>query len=226
MILEVKNLTREFCRNDIRFSAVDHVDFEVVPGKLTAIIGQSGSGKSTLFHLISGMIQPTEGEIKILGQDVAKMNESQKATLRGTDLAYIMQGHNLLHNFTVLENLYMPSSLNGKTVSKEMAESLMTEFGIANLCEEYPANLSGGEQRRVAIARAFMQSPKLVIADEPTSNLDPENSHVIMVFFKKMTEKGITVLVSTHDMDFVDYADVCYRMKNGQLMQEKIGKEG
>lgn len=217
-MLKVVNLSREFKRNGKKFLAVDGADFQVHEGEMAAVIGQSGSGKSTLFHMISGMIRPTEGEIFIQGKDVVKMTDAEITRLRGTDVGYIMQGQNLLQNLTVLENIYLPSSMNKNDTNIDVGKLLET-FGLSHLADEYPENLSGGEQRRVSVARSFVQNPMLVIADEPTSNLDPENAKIIMEFFKQIAEKGTTVLVSTHNMDFVNYADRCFEMRQGHLAE-------
>lgn len=174
-----------------------------------------------MFHLISGMIRPTEGTIRFLGRDVTKMSVSEITRLRGTDMGYIMQGQNLLQNLTVMENIYLPVSMNKRMKNADFdIQELLDTFGLSHLAEEYPENLSGGEQRRVSIARSFVQKPQLVIADEPTSNLDPENTKIIMEYFRKMSESGTTVLVSTHNMDFVNYADRCLEMDKGHLKEK------
>ena len=195
MIVKTENLSREFVRGKNQFYAVDHVNLEVEEKELVAIMGQSGSGKSTLFHMLTGILQPTEGKITVLDHEIEKMNDRQLSVLRGGDLGYIMQGQNLLQ----------------------------TELlGIQNMLSEYPANLSGGEQRRVSIARTFAQNPKLVVADEPTSSLDMENSEIIMKYFQKMAKEGTTILVSTHDREFVNYADRCLWMKKGKLEKREL----
>ena len=220
-MLQVENLSRECVRGGKRVPAVDHVSFQADKGELLVVIGQSGSGKSTLFHLISGMIRPTEGTIRFLGRDVTKMSVSEITRLRGTDMGYIMQGQNLLQNLTVMENIYLPVSMNKRMKNADFdIQELLDTFGLSHLAEEYPENLSGGEQRRVSIARSFVQKPQLVIADEPTSNLDPENTKIIMEYFRKMSESGTTVLVSTHNMDFVNYADRCLEMDKGHLKEK------
>lgn len=146
------------------------------------------------------------------------MTDAEITRLRGTDVGYIMQGQNLLQNLTVLENIYLPSSMNKNDTDIDVGKLLET-FGLSHLAAEYPENLSGGEQRRVSVARSFVQNPKLVIADEPTSNLAPENAKIIMEFFKQIAEKGTTVLVSTHNMDSVNYADRCFEMRQGHLVE-------
>ena len=193
MIVKTENLSREFVRGKNQFYAVDHVNLEVEEKELVAIMGKSGSGKSTLFHMLTGILKPTEGKITVLDHEIEKMNDRQLSVLRGGDLGYIMQGQNLLQN-----------------------------LGIQNMLSEYPANLSGGEQRRVSIARTFAQNPKLVVADEPTSSLDMENSEIIMKYFQKMAKEGTTILVSTHDGEFANYADRCLWMKKGKLEKREL----
>ena len=197
MIVKTENLSREFVRGKNQFYAVDHVNLEVEEKELVAIMGQSGSGKSTLFHMLTGILKPTEGKITVLDHEIEKMNDRQLSVLRGGDLGYIMQGQNLLTYLTEL-------------------------LGIQNMLSEYPANLSGGEQRRVSIARTFAQNPKLVVADEPTSSLDMENSEIIMKYFQKMAKEGTTILVSTHDREFANYADRCLWMKKGKLEKREL----
>lgn len=220
-MLKVHNLSREFVRNGEKFLAVNGVSFHIKKGEMAAFIGQSGSGKSTLFHMITGMIRATEGTVEIMGRDVTKISSAEFARLRGTDIGYIMQGQNLLQNLTVRENIYLPVSMNPDNErGKKDIERLLETFGLSHMADEYPENLSGGEQRRVSIARAFVQNPNLVIADEPTSNLDPENAKIIMESFKKLSDQGATVLISTHNLDFISYADRCFEMTKGVLSEK------
>ena len=223
MIVKTENLSREFVRGKNQFYAVDHVNLEVEEKELVAIMGQSGSGKSTLFHMLTGILKPTEGKITVLDHEIEKMNDRQLSVLRGGDLGYIMQGQNLLQNLTVMENILLPLSLGkNRKPDKERITYLTELLGIQNMLSEYPANLSGGEQRRVAIARTFAQNPKLVVADEPTSSLDMENSEIIMKYFQKMAKEGTTILVSTHDREFANYADRCLWMKKGKLEKREL----
>ena len=155
--------------------------------------------------------------------EIEKMNDRQLSVLRGGDLGYIMQGQNLLQNLTIMENILLPLSLGkNRKPDKERITYLTELLGIQNMLSEYPANLSGGEQRRVSIARTFAQNPKLVVADEPTSSLDMENSEIIMKYFQKMAKEGTTILVSTHDREFVNYADRCLWMKKGKLEKREL----
>lgn len=173
--------------------------------------------------MLTGILKPTEGKITVLDHEIEKMNDRQLSVLRGGDLGYIMQGQNLLQNLTVMENILLPLSLGkNRKPDKERITYLTELLGIQNMLSEYPANLSGGEQRRVSIARTFAQNPKLVVADEPTSSLDMENSEIIMKYFQKMAKEGTTILVSTHDREFTNYADRCLWMKKGRL-EKRIG---
>ena len=213
MIVKTENLSREFVRGKNQFYAVDHVNLEVEEKELVAIMGQSGSGKSTLFHMLTGILKPTEGKITVLDHEIEKMNDRQLSVLRGGDLGYIMQGQNLLQNLTVMENILLPLSLGkNRKPDKERITYLTELLGIQNMLSEYPANLSGGEQRRVAIARTFAQNPKLVVADGP----------IIMKYFQKMAKEGTTILVSTHDREFANYADRCLWMKKGKLEKREL----
>ena len=209
MIVKTENLSREFVRGKNQFYAVDHVNLEVEEKELVAIMGQSGSGKSTLFHMLTGILKPTEGKITVLDHEIEKMNDRQLSVLRGGDLGYIMQGQNLLQNLTVMENILLPLSLGkNRKPDKERITYLTELLGIQNMLSEYP--------------RTFAQNPKLVVADEPTSSLDMENSEIIMKYFQKMAKEGTTILVSTHDREFANYADRCLWMKKGKLEKREL----
>lgn len=223
MVITVKNVSKEFVRGQHKFFAVKDVSFDIEKGELVAIMGPSGSGKSTLFHLITGILKPTTGSIKILDKEIEKLDETKLSYLRGSDLGYIMQGQNLLQNLTVMENILLPISLSkNKKANFAKIEELMKLLGINEMAKEYPANLSGGEQRRVSIARTFAQEPKVVIADEPTNSLDTENAQIIMKYFKETAKKGITILVSTHDKEFVNYVDRCLWIEKGILTKGDV----
>lgn len=219
MILEVINISKEYIRAKKLFSAVSHVSFSSAEGNLIGITGPSGGGKSTLFHMISGLVKPTSGHVRLLDQEITDMSNDRLAELRRTDIGYILQGQNLLQNFTLMENICMPVYM-GKRFdgAYQKGLELLDIFGLKGMENEYPSSLSGGEQRRISIIRAFIHSPKLVIADEPTSNLDIENASIIMRFFKRASEQKITILVSSHDIDLISsIATQKYKMINGEL---------
>lgn len=225
MLLKINNLKKEYIRNGESFYAVNDISIEAKKGELIVIIGHSGSGKSTLLNLITGMLRPSSGEIFIDGDNIVSKSSLELSLLRNTVIGYVMQGQSLLSNFTVKDNICMPSyiSKNKKDVLSKALE-LLEDVGLSSMRDSYPSSLSGGEMRRVTIARAMINNPKLIIADEPTSDLDPYNSKKIMDFFKEVTKKGTTVLVSTHDMNFVNYADKLYCVENGTISNKDIEK--
>lgn len=217
-MIEVKNLTKKFTRNSTEFDAVHDVSLEVKDGEFAAIIGHSGSGKTTLFNMIAGLISPTSGEILIDGSEITNMEENEKAIFRNHNMGYVLQGQSLLNNFTILDNICMPAYLSQDIDNfKEKALELLKEIGLEEFANEYPLNLSGGEIRRVSIVRAMINNPKIIVADEPTSNLDPENSHKVMQMLKDISKKGTTVLLSTHELEYLSYVDTVFKMDHGIL---------
>lgn len=217
-MIEVKNLTKKFTRNSTEFDAVHDVSLEVKEGEFAAIIGHSGSGKTTLFNMIAGLIAPTSGEVYIDGSEITKMGENEKAIFRNNKMGYVLQGQSLLNNFTILDNICMPAYLSPDIDEfKERALELLKQIGLEEFANEYPSNLSGGEIRRVSIIRAMINNPKVIVADEPTSNLDPENSHKVMQMLKDISKTGTTVLLSTHELEYLSYVDTVFKMNHGVL---------
>ena len=217
-MIEVKNLTKKFTRNSTEFDAVHDVSLEVKEGEFAAIIWHSGSGKTTLFNMIAGLIAPTSGEVYIDGSEITKMGENEKAIFRNNKMGYVLQGQSLLNNFTILDNICMPAYLSPDIDEfKERALELLKQIGLEEFANEYPSNLSGGEIRRVSIIRAMINNPKVIVADEPTSNLDPENSHKVMQMLKDISKTGTTVLLSTHELEYLSYVDTVFKMDHGVL---------
>lgn len=191
---------------------------EVIVGS-DLIVGHSGCGKSTLLNMIAGILKPTEGEIFINDINILNRNQKQLASIRQQVMAYILQGYNLLSNFTILENVCMPLYLSGnKNVDTDAAVKILDSVGLKDVINSYPTSLSGGEQRRAAIAKALMQNPKIIIADEPTSNLDYENSINVMESLKKAAGYGVSVLISTHEKEFYHYFDRLYKREKGCIV--------
>ncbi len=217
-MIKVKNLTRNFSRNHQNFNAVNNISLQVRKGELAAVIGHSGSGKTTLFNMLAGLIRPTSGEIFIDGVDFTAMSGEKQSAFRNKNIGYVVQSQSLLNNFTILDNICMPAYLSRDiTKFKDRAMHLLKEIGLEDLAQEYPRNLSGGEIRRVSIARAMLNHPKILLADEPTSNLDSENAHKVMSMIQNISNSGTTVLLSTHEMEYLDYADTVLRMENGEI---------
>ena len=219
MNLKTVNLKKKYIRNGQEFYAVNDVNIELQEKEFVGVVGHSGCGKSTLLNMIAGILKPTEGEIFINDVNILNQNQKQLANMRQQVMAYILQGYNLLSNFTILENVCMPLYLAGnKNVDTDAAAKILDSVGLKDVINSYPASLSGGEQRRTAIARALMQNPKIIIADEPTSNLDYENGINVMESFKKAAGYGVSVLISTHEKEFYHYFDRLYKMEKGCIV--------
>ncbi|HEX3046028.1 MAG TPA: ABC transporter ATP-binding protein, partial [Bacillota bacterium] len=191
-------------------------------GDFVSIIGRSGSGKSTMMYMIVGLLRPTSGKILIEGADLWSMNDENMAKIRNSKVGYIPQGMSLLSNLTILDNVRLPYYLakrEGNGIKSAM--SLLEEMRIQNLTGKYPAQLSGGEIRRVAIARALINNPEILIADEPTSDLDEETTKEVMKLFSKINCKGITILMVTHKYDLTSFGNRICTMSSGKLVEIK-----
>ena len=218
MLLSVEGITKEYLRAGRLFKALDDVSLSAGKGEFIGISGPSGSGKSTLFHVIAGLVRPTSGQVRLLGRELGTQSPDQLAALRRSGVGYVLQGQNLLQNFTLLENLSIAALLGAEIKNaRSRALQLLDMLGLGGMEDEYPSSLSGGEQRRVAIARGFIHSPELVLADEPTSDLDRENGRLIMEFFRKTADEGTTILMTTHDQSFLSFTSKQYRMDQGRL---------
>lgn len=219
MLLEVQNVSKKYMHNSTEFFVIDNINLSVDKGDFIAICGHSGSGKSTLFHMISGLLKPENGKIIYDNKDIVAMNDAEIAHYRNSKIGYILQGQSVLKNFTVLENICLPfymSDRNDEDIHEKALE-LLKKVGLESYAKTYPNQLSGGQMRRVAIARALINSPKLLIADEPTSNLDRENAVYVMELLKQINDEGISVIMSTHDDIYKDYVDKVYIIDKGIL---------
>lgn len=218
MIINIENLSKEYCRNGKSFLAVNNVTFNINAGDYIGITGESGSGKSTLFNMIGGILEPSNGKIIIDGENMNNLSFNKKANLRNSKIAYILQGQNLFNNFNVLDNVCMPYYLSNSKDNiniREKAEEILCQVGLIDMKNSFPYELSGGEMRRVAIARALINNPSVVIADEPTDSLDRDNGEEVMKIFGEISSSGRAVLVSTHDIYFTKYIKTLYKMKKG-----------
>lgn len=219
-MIRVEELTKKFKRNQKEFLAVNHVFMKVEKGEFVGVIGHSGSGKTTLFNMLAGLIKPTIGKIYIDGKEITAMPADELADYRNQRMGYILQGNSLLNNFTVLDNVCMPAYLSAsKKGVQEKAKKMLQDMGVGHLEKEFPGNLSGGEIKRVSIARAMINEPSIILADEPTSNLDSVNSKKVMELLRKISDRGTTVLLSTHELEYLDYTDYKLEMKNGSVSE-------
>lgn len=215
-MLELKNITKHYKHSATGEAAVNNVSLKIYEGEFLTIIGPSGSGKSTLLSIIAGLLKPSGGVVYYNSEEIVNENLKKASTAAG--ISFLMQGQSLLSNFTVEDNLYYPIYLSGnKGNYRERAEEVLKLVGLLEAMNSYPARLSGGEIRRAAIARALMLKPQILIADEPTSNLDRENASKVMELFKAINDDGTTVVISTHDESFLTLSDSVYRMNKGIL---------
>ncbi len=220
-ILKVENLTKTYGKGLNKVVALDNVSFTVNKGEFVAIIGASGSGKSTLMHLIGGVDKPTSGKVYIDGVDIYNMNSDALCIFRRRQIGLIYQFYNLIPILNVLENITLPSSLDNKEVSKEKLEEIINLLGLEKRLKHLPNELSGGEQQRTAIARALLNEPALVLADEPTGNLDSKASLEIMEILKTSNKKyKQTIIMITHNLELAKEADRIIKIADGKIIEE------
>lgn len=216
-IVRVENVLKIWKSGSVPVTAVNHVSFSIQPGTFTVIIGKSGCGKSTLLSVLAGLEAVDEGKIVIEGQVLGK-SESSRAAVRRSSIGMVHQFFNLIPELTVGENLRVPFDLNGAVFDKAYVEYLSRELEIEGLRDRYPHQVSGGQQQRVAIARALSMHPAVVLADEPTGNLDRKSAQTVMRLFRQVQQKlGMTVLMVTHDLDLAKQADRILYMEDGKL---------
>lgn len=220
-ILETEEVIKQYKQYDATINAVDRVSLKVKDGEFIAIIGSSGSGKSTFLNLCAGLDRPNAGKIKIRGNDIAKMNNDELARFRGRFMGVVFQKHNLLPQFTALENIVIPAMMCDQSEFRyeEHLKKLVKALNIEDRLHHLPSELSGGQQQRVAIARALINRPQILFADEPTGNLDRQNAdEVLELLLKLKNQIGQTLVIVTHDMSIAEKADKIYKMDNGKMI--------
>lgn len=220
-ILKVENLTKTYGSGENLVNAVDDVSFSVEKGEFVAIVGASGSGKSTLLHLIGGVDRPTSGKIFVDGNDISKMNDDKLAVFRRRQVGIVYQFYNLIPILTVEENITLPCDLDGRGVDRERLEMILDSFGLRARRKHLPNQLSGGQQQRTSIARALINNPSLVLADEPTGNPDSKSSEEVMSMLKMCNQSyGQTVIMITHNLDIAKQADRIITISDGKIVEE------
>ena len=218
MLLKTKSLSKSFARGRNSFFAVKNIDFSISASDFVFIVGRSGSGKTTFLNLISGILDPTQGQVFFEDEDISSMSDTAKSFYRNESIGFVPQSLAYLPNLSVFDNVRVPFFLfNRDGDSEGRALSLLDLMDIAHLKNEMPQNLSGGELKRMLIARALMNSPKLLIADEPTANLDKETSETVMNLIKSVNKLGTAVLIVTHDSEILDENSTIYKMGAGEL---------
>ncbi|NLW25659.1 MAG: ABC transporter ATP-binding protein [Clostridia bacterium] len=228
-IIEVKDLVKKYRVGSEIITALNKVNLKIEKGEFLAIVGTSGSGKSTLLHMMSGLERPTKGEIWINNVLINKVKEKDMATFRRKHMGFIFQSYNLLPSLTALENTVLPLILQGvgKRERTKRGKELLKLLGLEERMRNKPNQMSGGQQQRVSIARALINNPKILFADEPTGNLDTKTTIEIMeLLTKAIKEKGQTLVMVTHDLEVAQYADRVIHMVDGMIIKEEIVKGG
>lgn len=225
IILRAENIVKSFqTTKKVKLEVLKSISVEIVKQKITIIVGASGAGKSTLLHLLGGLDRPDTGEVFYDSDDIFKLSEDKLARFRNNNVGFVFQFHHLLPEFTALENVMIPQMINGKDLqqAKTKSENLLNIVGLTERLDHKPAELSGGEQQRVAVARALANNPKIIFADEPTGNLDSVNSeeiHKLILELKKNLE--MTFVIVTHNQNLVNLADKIYEIKDGKIAANK-----
>ena len=221
-ILEIKNLCKEYGKGETKVDALKDVSFEVGQGEFVAIVGPSGSGKSTLLHILGGVDTPTSGQVIISDTDIGKLNENNLAIFRRRQIGLIYQFYNLIPILNVEENMTLPILLDGKKPDKKLLKDLVEKLGLNDRLKHLPNQLSGGQQQRVSIGRALINHPALLLADEPTGNLDSKNSKEIISLLRKFNrENNQTVIIITHDERIALSADRVITIEDGQITKDE-----
>jgi lipoprotein-releasing system ATP-binding protein len=222
-LVTVQNVTKTFEHEGRSLEVLKGIDLEIGRGEMVTIVGPSGAGKSTLLHLIGTLDLPTEGRILYGGKDVTRLGSSDLAEFRNRSIGFVFQFHHLLPEFTALENVMMPSLIQGGGRREDRARQLLDEVGLTDRLTHRPGELSGGEQQRVALARALLMEPKLVLADEPTGNLDSQTSNSVQALIFDLNRRhGITFLIVTHSRDFAEMMPRRVSMKDGRIDSDEL----
>ena len=224
VILESKKLSKSYSNGNKQLEVIKNLNLKVNTAEIITIVGHSGSGKSTLLNLLGGLDSPDSGDLNILGKDILKLNNSEKAEFRNKDLGFIFQFHHLLPEFTAYENVLIPSLINDDSQDKEVvADELFDYVNLRDRKKHYPSELSGGERLRVAVLRALINQPPLILADEPTGNLDADNSKRLMQLFKKInSDFNQTFIITTHNPEVARIGTRCLKLTNGRLRKNSI----
>ena len=225
-MVETQNLRKYYQLGTNTVKALDGVNFRVKEQEFVAIIGKSGSGKSTLLHMLGGLDTPSEGEVCIAGKNIAGMNREELTIFRRRKVGFIFQSYNLVQDLNVYENIVLPIRLDGKRVDRDFVEEIMQLLQINDKKQALPGTLSGGQQQRVAIARALAAKPQIILADEPTGNLDSVTSHEVMGLLRVVAKRyAQTIILITHDQDIAQMADRIVRIEDGRIVSGNLGEK-
>ncbi|BAJ51246.1 lipoprotein-releasing system ATP-binding protein [Candidatus Caldarchaeum subterraneum] len=223
-VLVVENLKKVYRNNGIETVALNGVDFKVRRGEMVAIVGPSGSGKSTLLNMLGALDRPTEGRVIIDGVDISHADDDKRALIRNKLIGFVFQSYNLINRLTAIKNVEMPLAIQNvpEQERRKLALEMLKEVGLESKAYKKPTQLSGGEQQRVAIARALVTKPSIILADEPTGNLDSKSGAIVVQLLKNLAQKGHTVIVVTHNMEVAREADRIIYIRDGKIEKEEI----
>jgi putative ABC transport system ATP-binding protein len=216
-MLELDNITKVYKAGQAEVPALRGISCRIESGEMVSIIGPSGSGKSTLMNIIGCLDKPTSGRYRLDGAEVSELNDNQLAGIRNRKIGFVFQSFNLLSRTTALANVELPLIYSGASNRRQRALQVLESVGLAHRVTHRPSELAGGEQQRVAIARALVNNPSLILADEPTGNLDTRTSQEIMSIFKKLNEQGMTIVLVTHEPDIAAYTQRTIKLRDGQI---------
>ncbi|MFZ5754603.1 MAG: ABC transporter ATP-binding protein [Bacillota bacterium] len=225
--IEIKNLTKKYRLGQEIITALDNVNLSIAQGEFLCILGTSGSGKTTLLHIMAGLEKPVRGEVLVKGVSLTKMEEKDMAYFRRKHMGFIFQSYNLIPTLTAVENVALPLIFDGveKKEREKRARDLLIQLGLKERLKNKPTEMSGGQQQRVSIARALVNNPKIIFADEPTGNLDSKTTKEIMdILYERVKASGVTLIMVTHDLELAHYADRVIHMVDGQIT--KIVEKG
>ncbi len=219
-----ENVKKVYYLEGEKIEALKGVSFSVKKGEMVALMGPSGSGKSTLLHILGGIDKPTEGKVFINGQDLSSLSDKKLAYFRNKHIGFVFQFHYLLPEFTILENVMLPVQIYNRGNAEKKAKEILRLLGLSHRLKHKPSQVSGGEQQRTAIARAVVNEPDVILADEPTGNLDSQNAKKVMEIFLQMNkERNVSIVIATHDREIAEYCDRILYLKDG-VIQDIIVK--
>jgi putative ABC transport system ATP-binding protein len=219
--IRLENISKTYDLGEVQVNALDGISFTCRKGEMISIMGASGSGKSTMMNILGCLDRPTSGSYFLDDEDVASLNDDQLAKIRNKKIGFVFQSYNLLTKISALENVQLPLIYSGVDHRKQRAMEALEAVGIAQRAKHRPSELSGGEKQRVAIARALINNPLIILADEPTGNLDTHTSHVIMTLLIDLHKKGITLVIVTHEEDIAAYTGRTIYLRDGKVIEEK-----
>ncbi|WP_456467425.1 ABC transporter ATP-binding protein [Methanopyrus sp.] len=224
-VIELENVRKVYDSGSTRVEALKGVNLRVRRGEFLMVVGPSGSGKSTLLHIMGALDTPTSGRVRIAGREISRLSDRELARIRSRYVGFVFQEFNLIETLTALENVMFPMTLAGRE-DEELAKRLLLKVGLSEEhFDKFPNQLSGGERQRVAIARALANDPEVILADEPTGQLDTRNSRRIIKVFRRLSDEGKTVVVVTHDLSLIKWADRVIVLRDGQIVEEGSPEE-